>query len=683
MMKSETFDNNRKDATSNASIAQEEQELLALPWMIRLTILTLILVVAGWATGTFTTLPVAVPWTLYGLAYLSGGYYSVQEAWESLQKKQFDINVLMIFAALGAAAIGQPGEGAVLMFLFSLSHTLETYAMGRTHDSISSLMKMTPTTARVLRSHGNEVIEEEVTVEHVSINDTVLVRPGEQIPTDGVVVRGESSVNEASITGESLPVEKQQASRVFAGTLNEQGMLEIRVTTRVEDSTLSRIVKVVSEARENKAQSQDFTDRVIGQYYAYGVVGMTLLAIIIPLAFLGWPLHDTLYRAMTLMVVASPCALVISIPAALLSGLASSARNGVLFKGGSHLEAASRVRAIAFDKTGTLTTGRPGVVHIISLEPIPSDIPCIYEQDKTQTNNNDNSGDNGEPPPLTQDQTRILAAAAAVERSSEHPLAQAIMRGAEERGIAVPQAEQFEALTGNGVRATVCGRQILVGRKSLFDTLSPEAEAIIAREEQQGHSVILVGDTHPWGIIAIADTVRPEAAPLVANLKQMGIEQVVLITGDNRYVAETLGRELGIDEVRYELLPEEKVVVVRELQERYGAVAMVGDGINDAPSLASATIGVAMGAAGTDVALESADVLLMKDDLSQIPRAFRLAHRARRVVRQNLGFAFAVILVLVAFTIAGGIPLTLGVIGHEGSTLIVVANGLRLLLPWR
>lgn len=658
-------------------IDEEEQELAELPWMIALTVITLVAVLLGWLLEDATNLPVIMAWVLYGIAYLAGGYYSVQEAWESLRERQFDVNFLMIIAAIGAAVVGQPREGAILMFLFSLSNTLETFAMGRTHASIRALMDMTPTTARIVRVEDGKRREIELPVEQVQVNDRVLVRPGEQIPVDGVVIQGESAVNEASITGESMPVEKKSESRVFAGTINGQGALDIRVTTAVENSTLARIVKIVSEAREQKAKSQDFTDRVIGQYYAYAVVGITLLALIIPPIFLGWDLQTTIYRAMTLMVVASPCALVISIPAALLSALASSARGGVLFKGGVHLEAASKVRVVALDKTGTLTTGQPGVVEVIPLvENIPENIRCEADAIEIPNDNEEH--------PLTSQQAYLLALAAAVERLSEHPLARAIVNGADEHGITIPEASEFVSMTGYGVKATVCDYTIQVGRTNLFGILSPEIATKIREQEQQGRSVVVVGEPdRPWGLIAIADQVRPEAAELVAELKNAGISRVVLLTGDNHFVAEKLAKELGVDEVRAALLPEGKVEAVRDLQQQHGPVAMIGDGINDAPALATATLGVAMGAAGTDVALESADVLLMSDDLSRLPGALKLARRSRQVVRHNLMFAFAVMAVLMVLAMIGTVPLTLGVIGHEGSTLLVVANGLRLLLPWK
>jgi Cd2+/Zn2+-exporting ATPase len=657
-----------------AQLSAEESEIAQLPWMIRLTIACLLTTVLGWAAGDARLgLPAWLPWLLYAVAYTTGGFYSIQEAWNTLKARQFDVNFLMIIAAVGAAAVGQPREGAVLMFLFALSNTLETFAMGRTHASIRALLDMTPKEADVYRD-GQLV---RVPVDDLRVGEVLLVRPGGQIPADGVVVKGESAVNEASITGESLPVEKRPGLRVFAGTLNGQGAIELRVATPVGDSTLARIVTIVREAREQKAQSQDFTDRVIGQKYAYAVVAITLLAIAVPLLFLGWPLSTTLYRAMTLMVVASPCALVISIPAALLSALASAARGGVLFKGGRHLEAAARVKVVAFDKTGTLTTGRPGVVAIIPVGGpgrLPDSLPCIACYPAPP---DDQLGQ------LTPDQMRLFAVAAAIEQFSEHPLARAVVKGAQEREIPIPEAGDFEALTGAGALATVCDRRLRIGRPSLFGELTPDVAIEVAAQERQGRTVVVLGDARPWGLIAIADTVRPEAAAAVALLKQQGVEKVVLLTGDNQQVASALGAALGVDEVRAELLPHEKVATIKELQARHGPVAMVGDGVNDAPALATAALGVAMGAAGTDVALESADMLLMGDDLARLPKALHLARRARAIVRQNLTFAFGVMATLMVLAIVGEIPLPLGVVGHEGSTLIVVANGLRLLGKWR
>src|SRR6266508_3631915 len=662
---------NRPAPTAGAQLSAEEAEIAQLPWMIRLTAACLLTTVLGWiASDERLGLPAWLPWVLYAVAYTAGGFYSIQEAWETLKRRQFDVNFLMIIAAVGAASVGQPREGAILMFLFSLSNTMETYAMGRTHASIRALLDMAPKEAEVYRD--GELAR--VPVEDLRVGEVVLVRPGAQVPADGVVLKGESAVNEASITGESMPVEKGPGLRIFAGTLNGQGALEARVAVPVGDSTLARIVAIVREAREQKAQSQDFTDRVIGQYYAYAVVAITLAAIAIPLLFLGWDVPSTLYRAMTLMVVASPCALVISIPAALLSALASAARGGVLFKGGRHLEAAARVKVVAFDKTGTLTTGRPGVVALIPVGGpgrLPDRLPCLACYPRPD---DDQLGD------LTPEQIRLLSVAAAIEHASEHPLARAILKSAEEREIPIPDATDFEAQAGAGATATALGRAMRIGRPSMFGQLTPDVAIEVQAQEIQGRTVVALGDDLPWGLIAIADTMRPEAASAVAQLKAAGVERVVLLTGDNKSVATALGTALGVDEIRAELLPHQKVEAIKELQDRYGPVAMVGDGVNDAPALATAALGVAMGAAGTDVALESADVLLMGDDLGRLPGALALARRARRIIRQNLVFAFAVMATLMVLAIAGNIALPLGVVGHEGSTLLVVANGLRLLM---
>lgn len=655
---------------------EEENDIAELPFMIQMTILTVVCVLLGWLSEKLE-FPTFVPWALYIVAYINGGFYSIQEAWESLKQRQFDVNILMILAALGAMAIGQPREGAVLMFLFSLSNTLETYAMSRTRANIQSLIDMTPKMARVVHRKGSTVEEQNVPIEEVTVGSTVLVRPGEQIPTDGVVVRGESAINEATITGESMPVEKAVGARVFAGTLNTQGSLEIEVRTAVENSTLSRIVQIVSEARRRKARSQDFTDRVIGQYYAYTVVAITLLAIIIPPLFLQWDIPRTVYQAITLMVVASPCAMVISIPSAFLAGLARAARGGVLFKGGSHLESASKVEVVAFDKTGTLTTGNPRIAAVVPLSnAIPADLMCPNWDERITHDAPDNH--------YSPQQMQLISIAAAIERLSEHPLALAMVSSARDHGINIPEATEFTSLTGIGVQAKVCEKRVRIGRPALFghshDTpFSTELEDIISEQEEQGRTAIVVGDEQPWGVIALEDTVRDVSPDVIVRLKETGIKYVVLLTGDNQRVASRLGSSVGVDEIYAELTPEEKVSTLQMLEQTHGPVAMVGDGINDTPALATATVGIAMGAAGTDVVLESADVLLMSNDLCRIPEILHTARRTRTIVRQNLVFAFVTMLTLVTFTIIGNVPLTLGVIGHEGSTLLVVANSLRLL----
>ena len=629
-----------QSASFEAEAHAEIDELAQLPWMIRSTAICFVSTAIGWILGDISGTPAWLPWVFYAVAFISGGWFTTQEAWDSIKRREFDVNVLMIVAALGAAAVGQPREGAILMFLFSLSNTLETYAMGRTHAAVNALLDMSPQEATLMDGEQLRTVH----VETLQVGNRVLIRPGERIPVDGMIKRGESAIDEAAITGESMPVEKRIGSNVFAGTLNTTGSLEVEVRTPAGDTTLARIVQTVAEARQQKASAQDFTDRVIGQYYAYAVVVMTLLAIIIPLVFLNWDFKTTLYRAMALMVVASPCALVISIPAAMLSAMASSARRGVLFKGGRYLEAAAKIKVVAMDKTGTVTTGQ---LNVTAVEAFAGHTP-----------------------------DQVLRLAAAVEQLSEHPLAQAVVRGAQAKDIRLPQADGFKAITGMGAEAIVEGRTVRIGRPTMF---SEDIVAQAAHLEEQGNTVIVVGDDTAWGMIALADTMRPEARAAIQKLKDAGVQKVVLLTGDNRRVANSIAKQLGIDEVRAELLPEDKVTKIKELQAQYGATAMIGDGVNDAPALATAELGIAMGVAGTDVALQSADVLLMRDDLMKVADAISLGKRTQRIVWQNIAFAGSVIIVLVISALLGKVALPFGVVGHEGSTLLVVLNGLRLL----
>jgi Zn2+/Cd2+-exporting ATPase len=654
----------------DVGLTPEEEEIADLPTMIRFTAICLVATVAGWILQEISGVPIWVVWGVFLVAYVFGGYFTSLKALAMIRNRQFGIDMLMILAALGAAAVGEPREGALLMFLFSLSGTLETYAMGRTHASIRSLIAMTPREAEVMGERGMRVIS----VEALEVGDVVLVRPGTQIPADGVIVRGESTINEASITGESIPVDKKLGANVFAGTINGQGALEIEVRADASQSTLARIVSVVREAREQKAQSQDFTDRIVGVYYAYLVVVVTIIAFVVGVVWLSEPWAEAFYRAMTLMVVMSPCALVISIPAALLSALARSARDGVLFKGGRYLEAAAKVKVVALDKTGTVTTGQPQVVAVIPVGGpgrISDQMPCIDVQEVLRSDQST----------LNVDQIRLLVAAAAVESPSEHPLAKAVVQGALKRGLIIPSVTEFKAIVAAGASGVVCDQRLRVGKPTLFANVTPDVMIEIEALQRQGNTVIAVGsDVEIWGLIAIADTVRPETRQALRALQQDGVK-LALLTGDNQHVAYTLAKDLGIDDVRADLLPQDKVAAIKDLQRRYGAVAMIGDGVNDAPALATADVGVAMGKGGTDVAHESADVVLMRDDLSKLAGALRLAKRARRVVWQNLIFAMTVIVMLVIFTLRGDVELTLGVIGHEGSTLLVVANGLRLLWP--
>jgi Cd2+/Zn2+-exporting ATPase len=481
------------------------------------------------------------------------------------------------------------------------------------------------------------------------------VKPGERIPVDGAVALGESSVDQSTITGESMPVDVKVGSPVYAGTLNTRGALEVDVTKLSHESTLARVIELVENAQEEKAKTQRFLD-AFEQKYALGVIAATLLAITIPL-LMGHGFAPTFYRAMTLLVVASPCALVISTPASILSAIANAARHGILFKGGAHLENMAGVKAIAFDKTGTLTKGKPAVTDIL---------PAAG---------------------LTEDE--LLALAAGLEARSEHPLALAIVAEARSRGLTYTPARGFEAVTGRGGRAQIDGRSYLIGNRELFGAcrecgsiLPEEIEAQMTGLEEAGKTAMLIGDEGSGailGILAVADQVRAESRATVEKLRKLGVERIVMLTGDNERVAGAIAAQTGVDQVYAGLLPEDKVRVVKELAAQYGSVAMVGDGVNDAPALAVANVGIAMGAAGSDVALETADVVLMSDDLTKIAYVKSLSGRAQRIVWQNIGFALFVIASLVVSNLLVGVPLPLGVVGHEGSTLVVVANGLRLL----
>jgi Cd2+/Zn2+-exporting ATPase len=614
--------------------------------MAVLTAVCLLAVAAGALLELVAGVPRVAPLAFFVLAYLSGGYYSARNAIAALRARTVDVNLLMVTAAVGAATIDYWQEGAVLMFLFSLSNTLESFAMARTRRAITQLMTLSPEDARV-RRNGEEI---RVPVAELRVGEVVIVGPTERIPIDGEVLAGRSGVDESPITGESIPVGKGPGDGVYAGSLNQQGVLEIRMSRPASESTLARVIRLVEEAQSQKAEAQHLTEW-IGRYYTAVVLGGASLFILIPPLFLGWPFVLTFYRAMTLLVVASPCALVISIPAAVLSAIAGGARDGILFKGGITLEQAAAVRVVALDKTGTLTEGKPRVTDVLALG--------------------------------QEDGKVVLGLAAAVEVRSEHHLGKAVVEAAGESGLPVVPAEEIETFPGRGIRGVVQGRRVWVGNQGLMRETGVGFDGVVLSRiqalESQGKTVVVVGAERPLGLIAVADTVRPAARRVVEELRRQGITHVVMLTGDNARVANAVAAEVGISEWRAGLLPEQKVAAVRDLVATRGPVAMVGDGVNDAPALAVATVGVTMGGAGTDVALETADIVLMADDLTKLPRALELSRRCRRVILQNLGFAGLVILGLVTSTLIGWMTLPVGVVGHEGSTLLVVLNGLRLL----
>jgi Cd2+/Zn2+-exporting ATPase len=645
------------------------------------TVTTAIALLMAWllerSGGAQHAAPVLLVTGLAVVAYVAGGGFATLNGLRALRQGQIDVDTLMVSAALGAAVIGEWLEGGILLFLFALSNALEHYAMDRTRQAIRALMDLRPEQALVRRD-GQEMT---VSVEELVVGDLVIVRPGERLPADGEVAAGESAVDQSPITGESIPVQKAVGDPVFAGTINGHGTLDVRVAKRAEETTLARIIQLVEEAQSERAPTQKRLDD-FEQKYAVVIIGVAALVAVLPPLLLGWAWSSAFYRAMTLLVVASPCALVISTPASILSAVAAGARQGVLFKGGAHVESLAGVKVVAFDKTGTLTVGKPQVTDVIPL--------------------------NGVAEP------ELLATAAAVEARSEHPLAQAVVAAAQARELDIAEAVNLQAVAGKGVTALLNGRAVHIGtNEHLRDNghaISSDVLQQMERLEAQGKTVMLVGDTAQsqiadrgsliadrgirhtrsairdlrytsrlMGLIAVADTVRPEAAQAVAALKAAGIEKVVMLTGDNPRAAQAIGAQAGVDEVRAELLPEEKVAAVKSLLDEHSSVAMVGDGVNDAPALARASVGIAMGAGGTDVALETADVVLMASDLSKLPYAVGLSRRAMRIVRQNLAFALTVIGVLIVSTFLNVISLPIGVVGHEGSTVVVVLNGLRLL----
>lgn len=638
-----------------AARAGERREEQALWWrehgLLIATGLTAMFLLPAWLLDRSAGASPWVPLILYLLAYVAGGAYATYRAVDTLLQKTVDIDLLMIVAAAGAAFIDAWAEGGVLLFLFSLGNALEHYALGRTHRAVRSLIELRPDSALVVRG-GLETV---VPVEELVVGDEVIVKPGERLPVDGTVLDGESSVDQSPITGESLPVHKRPGDPVFSGTINTSGLLRVQVDRVAREGTLAKIIRIVEEARQQKSRAQRFTEAFQGKY-AIGVLVAAALAVAVPVLALGEPFTPAFYRAMTLLVAASPCALVISTPASILSALANAARCGVLFKGALQLETLGVVDAIVFDKTGTLTRGQPFVTDVVTL-------PGVAPEE-------------------------LIRLAAPVEHRSEHPLGLAIVEYAVAQGwfdaAHADAVTALESIPGHGVQARLWSETVLIGNEELFARagvpLRPELREAAETLREQARTVVYVAaGRRTLGLIGIADVVRMVAPAVVGTLRRLGVRRILMLTGDNERAARAIARQVGIDEWHAGLLPEQKVAVVRELQRAGLRVAMAGDGVNDAPALATADVGIAMGAAGTDVALETADVILMADDLEKLPYAIELSRRARRVIVQNLGFALAVIVVLVAGVLIQGLPLPVAVVGHEGSTIVVVLNGLRLL----
>jgi Cd2+/Zn2+-exporting ATPase len=622
---------------------------------------TLVAMVAGAILERTTALTAPLTLMAYSIAYVSGGYFGLRAGLASLRERKVDIDLLMILAAIGAAFIGAPFEGSLLLFLFSLSNVLQDHALDRTRSAIEALKKLNPDQALVVQD-PDDTDPTLHPVENVAVGALVLVRPGDRIALDGVVNSGFSAVDQSPITGESLPIEKKSGDEVLAGSINQNGRLVVTVTRSAGESTLARVIKMVEEARVNQARTERFL-ATFEQYYAGGVIIATIILATLPTIWGRWDWSVSLYRAITFMVAASPCALIISTPATILSAIGNGARNGILFKGGVHVEQAGLVRAIAFDKTGTLTEGKPQVMNIVPLTTAPAH--------------------------------EVLRIAAALEQGSEHVIATAILSAARNADIEIPRMTEFDSTSGVGVQGMVAGTLYRIGSPRILsdctsDTAQLYKELEKIQEDAQTAVVILQEtppsentsremEVRPLGIIALRDRIREDAKEMVAMLRGAGIQHVVMLTGDNERTARAIAAEAGIDHVFAELLPEDKLEAIRQVEEQFGPTAMVGDGVNDAPALAAARVGIAMGAAGTDVAMETADIVLLTDDLRKLWHLFVLSRRTRRTLLVNLSLAMALIgmMVIGVYTIA--LPLPLAVLGHEGGTVLVSLNGLRLL----
>ncbi len=624
-----------------------------------------VLLVIGFGLSFVESIPEWISLSLYIGAYFFGGYFTAKEAIETVVKGGFEIDFLMLIAAIGAAILGEWAEGALLLFLFSLGHALEHYAMNKARKSIAALADLAPKTA-LLKKDG---ATQEVGIEKLNIGDIIVVRPNSKISADGVVVKGQSSVNQAPITGESVPVDKvpvedptkdyskandiKAENRVFSGTINGNNTLEIKVIKEAKDSTLSRLVKLVNEAQTQKSPTQLLTDK----FEKYFVPAVLILVVTLLFAFLviDEPFSASFYRAMAVLVAASPCALAISTPSAVLSGVARAAKGGVLIKGGRPLEDLGVITALAFDKTGTLTEGKPKLTEVIPLGNIKEE--------------------------------ELLKIAVAVENLSDHPLAKAVVRDGKKRleGNTIPEASNLEAVLGKGIKASLGNDSIYIGNLELFEELNDDkpSEEIIEKVrdiEGGGNTTMLIRKNKEYiGIIALMDTPREAAKETLLELKKLGIKRMIMLTGDNQKVADAVAKEIGLTDAWGSLLPEEKVEAIKKLKQQESKVAMVGDGVNDAPAMAHSTVGIAMGAAGSDVALETADIALMADKLETLPFAIGLSRKAKSIIKQNLWVSLGIVALLIPATIFGYANIGVAVVIHEGSTLLVVFNALRLL----
>lgn len=612
---------------------------------------TILTVISGTFVGTGFILsllkaPDTVIIPLYILGMISGGFYVARSGLTALRTFSLDMNFLMSVAAVGAVAIGEWTEGATVVFLFALGNTLQAYTMEKTRNSIRALMDLSPKEAMVVRD-GREIM---LPVEEIKTGDIIIVRPGERIAMDGRVTAGLSAVNQAPITGESIPVTKEPGSEVFAGTINGRGSLEVEVTRLVSDNTLAKIIHLVEEAQTQKAPSQHFVD-VFSKYYTPAVIVAAVAIAVLPALFFGQSFIPWFKKALILLVISCPCALVISTPVAIVTGIGTAAKNGILIKGGAYLEKAGALKVIAFDKTGTLTAGQPEVTDTVPVNGFSRE--------------------------------ELIRIAASVEARSEHPLAEAILRHAAGLGTTITPGSDFTAFTGRGARAIVDGITYTVGSARMMEEagidIGPVESALTELQSRGKTVVILAGAGNIVGVIAIADKVRDNSRTAIHGLRRAGIKKIIMLTGDTPQTAQAIAGELGVDEYEAELLPEDKLTIVRKLLAKYDKVAMVGDGVNDAPALAASTVGIAMGGAGTDTALETADIVLMGDDLSKLPYTMELSRRALRIIKENILFSLVLKGAFIVLTFLGMANLWMAVFADTGAALLVIANGLRLM----
>ena len=606
-----------------------------------------ILLLVSWFLGKQLGEEHFLPTIGYALSILIGGYTLFIKGLRNLSRLQFDMNTLMTIAIIGAAIIGEWMEGATVVILFAISEALERYSMDKARQSIESLMDIAPKEALIRR--GNQ--EMSIHVDDIEIDDMMIVKPGQKLAMDGTVLKGTSTLNQAAITGESVPVTKTVDDEVFAGTLNEEGLLEISVTKRVEDTTLSKIIHLVEEAQAERAPSQAFVDK-FAKYYTPAIVILAILIAVIPPLFIGGDWNTWVYQGLAALVVGCPCALVVSTPVAVVTAIGNAAKNGVLIKGGVYLEETGNLKVIAFDKTGTLTRGVPTVTDVVT---------------------------------YSRSEDELITITAAIEKGSQHPLASAIIRKAEEKGLYYNDIamEEFQSITGKGIKAKINHETYYVGSPSLFEELHNQIEndqkEKITSLQTAGKTVMVLGtETEILAFIAVADEIRKSSKEVISQLNHLGVETVML-TGDNQRTAHAIGQQVGVVDVEAGLLPEDKLTFIKELRDKHQQVAMVGDGVNDAPALAASTVGVAMGGAGTDTALETADIALMSDELNKLPYTIQLSRKALMIIKQNITFSLGIKAVALLLVVPGWLTLWIAIFADMGATLLVTLNSLRLL----